>query len=140
MRKRGIVTAQELATGSASDGGVRPPRMLKGADVAAALARGAPVNREPTAPAAFQPGDTVRARLVNPHHHTRLPRYIRGRPGAVERVHGCFVFPDTHAHGEGERPQWCYSVRFDGRDLWGRDAEAGTSVLVDCWESYLEAA
>jgi nitrile hydratase subunit beta len=140
LQEAGIVSAEELASGQASDGGVRPPRKLMAENVDAVLAKGGPVDRPPTAPALFQAGDAVRARLFHPYRHTRLPRYARGRPGVIERVHGCYVFPDTNAHGAGENPQWCYAVRFDGDGLWGPDAEAGTAVLVDCWESYLEAA
>jgi nitrile hydratase len=140
LQEAGIVDAQELVSGGASQGGARPPRVLKAGDVAAALTRGGPVDRAASAPALFRTGEKVRARLMHPRHHTRLPRYIRGRPGTVERVQGCFVVPDTHAHGQGECPQWCYAVRFSGHDLWGADAEPGTAVLVDCWESYLEAA
>jgi nitrile hydratase len=138
LQQTGIVSAQELTTGRALEGGVRPARLLKEEDVAAVLARGGPVERHADKPAAFAAGDRVRARIIHPHHHTRLPGYVRGRPGIVERVHGCHVFPDANAHGKGEAPQWCYSVRFEGRDLWGPDMEPGTAVLVDCWEGYLE--
>ena len=68
-----------------------------------------PVDREPPRPARFAVGDRVRTRNLNPGGHTRLPRYARGRVGVVERVHGCHVFPDGHAHGRGEDPQWLYS-------------------------------
>ena len=75
-----------------------------------------------------------------PTGHTRLPRYARGRIGVVERVHGGFVFPDTNAHGQGENPQWCYSVRFTGAELWGEGADPSLIVNIDCWEPYLEPA
>ena len=55
--------------------------------------------------------------------HTRLPRYVRGRAGTIESLHGCHVFPDTNALGEGENPQWLYTVRFNARDLCGPDAD-----------------
>ena len=29
---------------------------------------------------------------------------------------------------------------FDGRTLWGKDCEAGLTVSIDAWESYLEPA
>jgi nitrile hydratase len=51
-----------------------------------------------------------------------MPRYVRGKSGAVERDHGVFVFPDTNAIGQGEKPQHVYSVRFMGRELWGDQA------------------
>jgi nitrile hydratase len=31
-------------------------------------------------------------------------------------------------------------VAFDGRELWGDDAEPSLRVSVDAWESYLEPA
>ncbi len=87
----------------------------------------------------FPPGARVRTRRTDPPHHTRLPRYARGVPGVVERVHGVHVLPDTHAHGAGEQPQWLYTVRIDGAALWGDDAEPGLSVTIEAWEGYLHA-
>ena len=77
---------------------------------------------------------------MNPPSHTRLPRYVRGHTGTVVLVHGCHVFPDVNAHGGGEDPQWLYTVRFAGRDLWGPDADPTVAVSVDAFEPYLEAA
>ena len=48
--------------------------------------------------------------------------------GTVVLVHGAHVFPDANAHGEGEDPQWLYTVRFAGRDLWGPDSDPTVSV------------
>jgi nitrile hydratase len=31
-------------------------------------------------------------------------------------------------------------VRFEGPELWGPDADPSSSVSVDAWESYIEAA
>src|SRR5512143_1886927 len=50
-------------------------------------------------------GQAVRTGNLHPAGHTRLPRYVRGKCGAVHRVHPAFVFPDANAHGAGERPQ-----------------------------------
>jgi nitrile hydratase len=77
---------------------------------------------------------------MHPATHTRLPRYVRGHVGSIERLHGAHVFPDTNALGEGENPQWLYTVRFDGRELWGEGADPTVSVSVDAWEPYLEPA
>ena len=82
----------------------------------------------------------MRARVMNPLGHTRLPRYVRGRKGMIARVHGVHVFPDSNAGGKGEDPQWLYTVVFDGRELWGAQAQAGTTVSVDAWEPYMERA
>ena len=90
--------------------------------------------------ARFKAGDRVRARNIHPAGHTRLPRYARGREGVVERVHGVFVFPDTNAMGKGEQPQPLYSVRFEGRELWGGGAPARDALYLDLWDAYLEPA
>jgi nitrile hydratase subunit beta len=82
----------------------------------------------------------VRARNIHPAGHTRLPRYVRGRVGTVVLVHGCHVFPDAHARGDGEDPQWLYTVRFDGRELFGPDADPASAVSIDAFEPYLEPA
>ena len=93
--------------------------------------------RPATVPPRFSAGDRVLTRNVHPKGHTRLPRYARGKRGVIDRVHGVFVFADTHAHGQGEHPQPVYSVRFDARELWGESAEPHQQVHVDLWESYL---
>ena len=84
-------------------------------------------------------GERVRTRNHQPRGHTRLPAYARARSGVVAIVHPAFVLPDTHAHGLGESPEYVYAVRFEGRELWGDAAEPGTAVVLDCFESYLEA-
>jgi nitrile hydratase len=75
-----------------------------------------------------------------PAGHTRLPAYARRRRGVVARVHPAMVFPDDNAHGRGENPQYLYTVRFDGGELWGAGAEPGTFVHIDLFEPYLEPA
>jgi nitrile hydratase subunit beta len=96
--------------------------------------------REATMPPRFAPGDRVRTRVDQPLGHTRLPRYARGRQGVIAAFHGVHVFPDTNAHGLGEQPRPLYSVRFDGRELWGDSAEPNEVLYLDLWESYLEAS
>jgi nitrile hydratase len=86
----------------------------------------------------FAPGDRVVTRNSHPPGHTRLPRYARGKPGLIDRVHGIHTFPDTNAHGLGSQPQPLYSVRFEAAALWGASADGPGSVYLDLWESYLE--
>jgi nitrile hydratase subunit beta len=95
--------------------------------------------REGPAPR-FAEGQAVRARNEHPTGHTRLPRYVRGRRGTIHAVRGSFVFPDTHAHGQGEQPQPMYTVAFEGAELWGPSSEQRERVYIDLWESYLEPA
>jgi nitrile hydratase subunit beta len=94
--------------------------------------------RETGARPRFAPGDPVLTRVMHPRGHTRLPRYARGKRGVIHRVQGIHVFPDSNAHGLGERPQPLYSVRFEARQLWGDTAEPNQWVHLDLWESYLE--
>jgi nitrile hydratase beta subunit len=134
----GAITADELASSAADPGTPKATPRLAPELVAPALSRSGSYQREQAAAPAFKAGDTVRARNVSPLGHTRLPRYVRGRVGVVERCHGAHVFPDSHAHGGGEDPRPLYTVRFTARELWGPDALAGDSVSLDLWEPYLE--
>jgi nitrile hydratase len=65
---------------------------------------------------------------------------VTGKPGIVTAHLGATLFPDARAVGRRARPQHLYTVAFDGNDLWGDAAEAGTEVRVDLYEPYLEAA
>ncbi|MDJ0768045.1 MAG: nitrile hydratase subunit beta [Ilumatobacter sp.] len=134
---RGLVTEDELAAGHAIHAPAEVRGVLAADRVAAALARGGPVEREPSGPARFAVGDRVRTRSGTVDHHTRLPSYVAGRVGTIARVHGVHVFPDTNAHDLGEQPQWLYNVVFDARECW-EDATPGQRVSVDAWEPYLE--
>jgi len=88
----------------------------------------------------FAVGDRVRARDLFTSGHTRMPGYVRGRCGTVVAVHPAFVYPDTNAHGLGEKPQHVFAVRFEAAELWGRTADPASAVHVDLFEDYLEAA
>ena len=136
---RGYIAADEIAAGHAT----QPAKPLKRGkftvnDVERIMVRGK-FTRAAPAPAKFKPGDRVRARNIHPVTHTRLPRYVRGHVGVVERDHGCHVFPDSAATGSGENPQWLYTVVFDGAELWGADADPTVKVSIDAFEPYLEA-
>ena len=135
----GLVSAEEIDAGRAMQPVDGERRVLTADRVEPALARGGPVDRAPTGPARFSVGDRVLTRPGRVAHHTRLPAYAAGKLGTVERIHGAHVFPDTNAHGNGEQPQWLYTVVFDAADLW-EDADPGGRVSVDAWEPYLEPA
>jgi hypothetical protein len=100
--------------------------------------RGARVDED--VPARFKSGQRVLTRNIHPSGHTRLPRYARARRGTIDRDHGVFIFPDTHAAGEGMKPQHLYSVRFSARELWGAQASEADVVYLDLWDDYLERA
>ena len=85
----------------------------------------------------FAPGDRVRARSVDPAHHTRVPRYARGHVGEVVEVQGTWPLADERAQGFAEpRIEPVYTVRFAAEQLWG--PPGGHWVQVELWESYLE--
>jgi nitrile hydratase len=125
---------REIAAGAPPPSGGNPELA---AALAGALGTGASTARGDGKPR-FRRGARVRVRKMNPLGHTRCPRYVRGAAGEIERIHGRHVFPDTHAHGGGERPQVLYTVGFDAAELWGAEAQGRGRVYVDLWESYLE--
>lgn len=139
--EKGVCTTEELATGIAKDTSGTQGTPLPPEAVPAIVQHGAPASRQTgrTTPR-FKPGDHVAARNINPSGHTRLPRYVRGKRGVIDRVHGTFVYPDTNAHGGGEQPQPVYSVRFNARELWGPTVPTRDSLYIDLWEDYLENA
>jgi nitrile hydratase subunit beta len=137
---RGYIAADELKNGHAL---AAPKPLKRGAfrldDVERVMVRGR-FGRPPTAPAKFRAGDLVRAKNIHPVTHTRLPRYVRGHVGVIERDHGCHVFPDSAALDAGENPQWLYTVVFAAAELWGPDADPTVKVSIDAFEPYLEPA
>ena len=139
LQRHDLIEADDLAAGDAAPGPAHPKR-LDPARVPDVLTKGGPTDRPLTAAPRFAPGDRVVTRLQAREGHTRLPTYLAGRPGVIEADHGGHVFPDTNAHGGGEQPQRLYTVVFQGADLWGADAEPGSTVSADLWESYLERA
>jgi nitrile hydratase len=140
MLERGLVTPDDIAAGRQ----VSPPapdrKVLKPDDVAKVLYRGGPTTRDTDTKPQFQVGERVRTKNINPTTHTRLPRYVRGHVGTIERLLGSHVFPDSNALGAGENPQWLYTVTFNARELWGPQGDPTVNVSVDAWEPYLEKA
>jgi nitrile hydratase beta subunit len=115
-----------------------PPKAIGKADIGPKLRQGTKASVDVQVPARFRVGDAVRVKNEHPRTHTRMPRYCRGKRGVIHMDHGVMVFPDTHALGQGQKPQHCYSVRFTAAELWGR---AGPdSVHIDLWDDYLLAA
>ena len=92
--------------------------------------------------ARFAAGDRVRVATRHPACHHRVPAYIKGRAGSVERLCGVFGNPETLAHGgDGQPAQPLYRVRFTARELWGGRAESGSDhIEVEVYEHWLEAA
>jgi len=139
LDEHGLVSADEVAAGRSLHEAPGLPNKLLARDVAAVMANGASSERPATTQPRFAVGQRVRTHLGTVAHHTRLPGYAKGKLGVIELVHGVHVFPDANASGEGEQPHWLYTVAFSGDELWP-DGAPGTTVSIDAWEPYLEAA
>lgn len=137
MLERGLVTEEELKGGPKSPLPKDTKPAVPAERLSAMLTKGDSARVESDIAARFKVGDRVVAKKLNPKGHTRLPRYVRGREGMVEATQGTFVFADSNARGEGKNPQHLYAVRFEAQELWGPDAPAGDSVVLDLFESYL---
>lgn len=113
-------------------------------ELSKALARtiheGVPADRKIEAAPAFSVGDRVLALPRPVPTHTRSPRYIWGHTGTVILSHSAYILPDAVSQHLGENPEYLYSVKFDGEDLWVDQSEPGTHFIVDLWESYLAPA
>lgn len=127
LLERGVVSREELAAGHAlrTTRGEQAPQLQSAEPPVGLVAR-------------FELGNRVRARNLHPGGHTRLPRYARGKVGAVRQVHGPYLLPDTNSERSGADWEHVYSVAFPGRELWGPSAADTDSVCIDLWESYLE--
>ena len=97
------------------------------------------MRRPEVAPPRFAIGDRVAVSAAPAASHTRRPRYAWGKRGTVVGYHFATVLPERSARGEHGAGEHFYTVEFDGRELWGDDAEPGTAVRIDLFESYLEA-
>jgi nitrile hydratase beta subunit len=87
----------------------------------------------------FTVGDKVRITNVPAAAHTRLPGYLRGRIGTVERIfEGDYAYFCHTGDGIGE-PMPIYIVQFPPSELWGARAEPGPeTIYAELFEAYLE--
>jgi nitrile hydratase len=130
--EKGVVTREELASGHAA--APAPAQAAESPDdgegnggVESFDSSAVKLRFDKSYKPGFKVGDHVVARNFNPEHHTRLPRYARGKRGVIRYDHGVFVFPDTHAHGQGGKPQHVYTVAFGPRR---EPARAGVPRLL----------
>jgi nitrile hydratase beta subunit len=90
---------------------------------------------------AFAAGETVIVRDVHPVEHTRLPGYLRGKLGVIDRVYDkpYAYFFSTGPDGIGPAMP-VYSVKFSPVELWGSMAEPNNWIYADLFEAYLSPA
>ncbi len=85
----------------------------------------------------FRSGSRVRVLERKVAGHCRVPFYVRGHEGVIERACGAFGNPESLGHGgDGLPKQHLYRVRFSRQELW-LDAEEG-SVDVEIYEHWLQ--
>lgn len=136
LLEKGAVTPEELASGhSAAPAPAKPSDGAGGVESFDSSA--VRLRFDKSFKPRFKVGDRVITRNINAEHHTRLPRYAHGKRGVVRFDQGVFVFPDTHAHGLGGKPQHVYTVSFEAKELWGDDRKDRSPVCLDCWDDYL---
>lgn len=145
MVAHGLISQEEIDARTAAilaDPAAPLPRTANPEAAAASRASlsNAPFPKPATGEPVFAAGQVVRARNLNWEGHNRLPRYVRGRAGIIERVNGWYVIEDDHAERLGRNPQPVYTVGFDGREIWGPDSEPNLRVYLEFWEGYLELA
>lgn len=140
--KKGVVTADELVAGRliSSGKGSSLIKQVSKDDCWPAFRAGGSIAMPTEEIQRFSVGDQVIGKNINPQHHTRIPRYVRGRKGVITACQGSFGFADTRAQGLGDHPQYLYTVRFEGFELWGPDAGPRDAVYMDLYDSYLEFA
>ena len=144
--QKGFINKNEIQSGSRE---LKAPlewrqKILSAKNVGAALEAGAPTRRDGPQPI-FSIGQTVCAKLPSDtlsikRGHTRLPHYISGKAGTIIKSHGVHVLPNTNAHFLGEHPENLYAVEFKASALWEQNPLSADTVVVDCWESYLDRA
>lgn len=135
----GVLSAEELADGRPRPDGVKLHTVT--ADEVRASAHPWRAPRDAAGvPPKFTAGDQVVARTINPRSHTRLPRYVRGHRGVIDRDLGLQDLPDIWVTRQEAHPEHVYSVRFVAQELWGPDASPRDAVFVDLWDDYLDPA
>ncbi|MEH6741354.1 MAG: nitrile hydratase subunit beta [Sulfitobacter sp.] len=141
----GVMSRDELAGKTIAQISELAEKKLTADQVAGAMARGGPADRESTIAPVYEIGDEVMTRRIAENvlvsgGHTRLPTYAAGAQGRILRYHGTHVLPDSNAHGLGEAPEPLYAVIFPASELWQHPEHPRDEVVLDLWQSYLEPA
>ncbi len=87
----------------------------------------------------FVPGQRVRIQDRTPPVHHRVPAYVKGHVGTVERVCGLHGEPEKFIRGDGNPQQRIYRVRIAQKDLWHEYQGGPRDYLeVEIFEHWLE--
>jgi nitrile hydratase subunit beta len=89
----------------------------------------------------FQPGETVRVMTRSPIGHYRVPIYLRGKAGVVQRVLNPMQL-DNEREGYGQNggdKRHYYRVAFSMKELWADYAGPAHDMLnIEVFENWLE--
>ena len=90
----------------------------------------------------YKDGDRVTVAVTYPPGHRRVPPYIRGKTGEIERYCGTFANPEELAYGfDGKPERPLYRVRFMQKDVWpDYDGPEDDSVDLEIQEHWLSPA
>ncbi len=90
----------------------------------------------------YKDGDRVTVAVTYPPGHRRVPTYIRGKTGEIERYCGIFANPEELAYGfDGKPERPLYRVRFMQKDVWpDYDGPEDDSVDLEIQEHWLSPA
>jgi len=91
--------------------------------------------------ARFTPGQKVRIAARTPPLHHRVPSYVKGRTGFIERVCGRHAEPERAIAGDLDARRQLYRVRIPQHELWASyDGASGDQLELEVFEHWLEAA
>lgn len=89
----------------------------------------------------FSHGQRVRIADRTPPGHHRVPSYVKGKIGVIERVCGMHGMPENFIRGDGRPAQRLYRVSIPQTRLWKSYDGADSDILeVDIFEHWLEPA
>ena len=90
----------------------------------------------------FHAGDPVRVLDLPLEGHIRVPAYVRGKTGVIERYCGPYLNPEDLAFGRASGPAvHLYQVEFLQRSLWeGYRGAAEDRLFIEIYEHWLEPA
>lgn len=98
------------------------------------------MNTDAPSPKIYNQGDKVKILNTHPPGHRRVPVYIRGLSGEVERYCGAFPNPEELAYGfDGLPKRHLYRVRFRQTDIWDDyDGPAHDTLDLEVYEHWLQ--
>jgi len=92
-------------------------------------------------PPRFSAGAPVRVLDLPVETHMRVPTYVRGKRGVVERYCGPYLNPEQLAFGNAGGPAvHLYQVEFAQRDLWQGYPNPADKLFLEIYEHWLEPA